>query len=245
MRLAGKVVVITGAGGSLGSALTRRFLAEGSRGVVLVDMSEQQLKTLTNSLEENWSAIVGDVSDSQCLEHAVAEAVKLFGRLDVMVNNAGVLSPSGRLHNLTPADWQRVFDVNVMGVVNGTSAAVKAMRTTGGGSIINTASVAGLTAWSYASPYCASKAAVISITKVTAIEYASEGIRANCVCPGSFESAMFSGVPVEAVKEIADRHPLGLGTPAALVGTYVHLASDESSWTTGSAVVVDGGYSAP
>lgn len=245
MRLAGKVVVITGAGGSLGSALTRRFLAEGSRGVVLVDLSEQQLTALTNSLDDRWLAIVGDVCDSQCLEHAVAEAVKSFGKLDVMVNNAGVLSPSARLHNLTPADWQRVFDVNVMGVVNGTSSAVKAMRVTGGGSIINTASVAGLTAWSYASPYCASKAAVISITKVTAIEYASEGIRANCVCPGSFESTMFGGVPVEAVKEIASRHPLGLGTPEALVGTYVHLASDESSWTTGSAVVVDGGYSAP
>ena len=245
MRLKGKVAIITGAGGSLGSALARRFLAEGGGGVVLVDVSKSGLNTLTSSLDDNWLAIVGDVSDSECLEHAVAEAVKSFGKLDVMVNNAGVLSPNGRLHNLTPADWRRVFDVNVLGVVNGTSAAVKAMRATGGGSIINTASVAGLTAWSYASPYCASKAAVISITKVTAIEYASEGIRANCVCPGSFESAMFEGVHVEAMKDIAGRHPLGLGTPAALIGTYVHLASDESSWTTGSAVVVDGGYSVP
>ncbi|MHB1090771.1 MAG: SDR family NAD(P)-dependent oxidoreductase, partial [Ilumatobacteraceae bacterium] len=126
-----------------------------------------------------------------------------------------------------------------------TVAAVNIMRKSNGGVIINTASVSAITAWSHAGPYGASKAAIISITKTTAVEYASDNIRANCVCPGSFESTMFSGVPDAAIQDIARRHPLGLGTPEKLVGTYVHLASDESEWMTGSVVVVDGGYSAP
>ncbi|MHB1130654.1 MAG: SDR family NAD(P)-dependent oxidoreductase [Ilumatobacteraceae bacterium] len=245
MRLRDKVAVITGAGGSLGSAIAHRYLAEGCRGVVLVDISEQQLERVVSTLQGGWASVVGDVSDVVCLEQAMRVALDKFGKLDVMVNNAGVLSPNARLHNVAVNDWKRVFDVNVMGVVNGTVAAVNIMRKSNGGVIINTASVSAITAWSHAGPYGASKAAIISITKTTAVEYASDNIRANCVCPGSFESTMFSGVPDAAIQDIARRHPLGLGTPEKLVGTYVHLASDESEWMTGSVVVVDGGYSAP
>ena len=115
----------------------------------------------------------------------------------------------------------------------------------GSGSIVLTASVAGLTAWSHAAPYCATKAAVIALAKVAAVEYARDGIRVNCVCPGTFRSGIHAGLPEDALDAIAARHPLGLGTADDLVGAYAYLAGDESRWTTGAALVVDGGYSAP
>ena len=104
----------------------------------------------------------------------------------MLISNAGVLSPNGRIHNLTTEDWERAFRVNVLGAVNGIRAAVPVMRAQQSGSIILTASVAGLTAWSHAAPYCATKAAVIQLAKVAAVEYARDGIRVNCVCPGTF-----------------------------------------------------------
>jgi 3-oxoacyl-[acyl-carrier protein] reductase len=102
-----------------------------------------------------------------------------------------------------------------------------------------------MTAWSHAAPYCATKAAVISLAKVAAVEYARDGIRVNCVCPGTFLSSIHEGLPQEAIDAMAARHPLGLGSPADLVGMYSYLAGDASRWTTGTAMVVDGGYSAP
>src|SRR5206468_5533573 len=163
----------------------------------------------------------------------------------VFISNAGVLSPNGRIHNLSTADWERAFSVNVMGAVNGIKAAVAVMRPRQAGSIVLTASVSGLTAWSHAAPYCATKAAVIQLAKVAAIEYARDGIRVNCVCPGTFLSGIHESLPTEAIDAIAAKHPLGLGSAPDLVGAYSYLASDASRWTTGSALVVDGGYAAP
>jgi 3-oxoacyl-[acyl-carrier protein] reductase len=156
-----------------------------------------------------------------------------------------VLSPNGRIHNLSTEDWERAFRINVLGAVNGIRAAVPVMRAQQSGSIILTASISGLTAWSHAAPYCATKAAVIQLAKVAAVEYARDGIRVNCVCPGSFESAIHADLPPAAIDAIAAKHPLGLGAAADLVGAYSYLASGASRWTTGSALVVDGGYSAP
>ena len=170
----------------------------------------------------------------------MGRAVERFGRLDVVVSNAGVLSPNGRIHNLRTEDWERAFQVNVMGSVNAVRAAVGVMRPQGGGSIVLTASVSGMTA-----PYCVTKAGVIHLAKVAAVEYARDAIRVNCVCPGTFRSAIHEGLPEEALDAIAAKHPLGLGAADDLVGAYAYLASDASRWTTGSALVVDGGYSAP
>jgi 3-oxoacyl-[acyl-carrier protein] reductase len=156
-----------------------------------------------------------------------------------------VLSPNGRIHNLATEDWERAFRVNVLGAVNGIRAAVPVMRTQQSGSIVLTASVSGLTAWSHAAPYCATKAAVIQLAKVAAVEYARDGIRVNCVCPGTFRSGMHGDLPPEAIDAIAAKHPLGLGSADDLAGAYSYLASDASRWTTGSAIVVDGGYAAP
>ena len=130
-------------------------------------------------------------------------AVERFGRLDVLISNAGVLSPNGRIHNLATEDWERAFRINVLGAVNGIRAAVAVMRPQRSGSIVLTASVSGLTAWSHAAPYCATKAAVIQLAKVAAVEYARDGIRVNCVCPGTFRSAIHDDLPPEALD--ADR----------------------------------------
>ena len=190
-------------------------------------------------------AQLADVSDFAQVEAVVHLALERFGRLDALVSNAGVISPNGRIHNLSTEDWERAFRINLLGAVNAIKAAVPTMRAQQAGSIVLTASVSGLTAWSHAAPYCATKAAVIQLAKVAAVEYARDNIRVNCVCPGTFVSAIHAELPEAAIDAIASKHPLGLGSPADLVGAYSYLVGAASRWTTGSAMVVDGGYSAP
>jgi len=235
-------VVINGAGGALGGALSRQFAGEN---LVLSDVSQAALDATLETLPEPVESLLADVSELDQVEAVVARAVDRFGGVDVFISNAGVLSPNGRIHNLDTADWERAFRVNVLGAVNAIKAVVPVMRKQHSGSIILTASIAGLTAWSHSAPYCATKAAVIQLAKVAAIEYARDGIRVNCVCPGTFLSAIHEGLPQEAIDAIAAKHPLGLGSTEAIVGAYSYLASDSSRWTTGAALVVDGGYSAP
>jgi meso-butanediol dehydrogenase/(S,S)-butanediol dehydrogenase/diacetyl reductase len=243
-----RVVAIIGAGGTLGAALSSQFAGEADTDVVLSDVDEDALVATLSGLPRQRGRVessIADVSEIADVEAVVALATAHFGRLDVLISNAGVLAPNGRIHNLTTDDWERSFRVNVLGAVNGIRAAVPVMRAQRSGSIILTASVSGLTAWSHAAPYCATKAAVIQLAKVAAVEYARDGIRVNSVCPGTFLSGIHAELPTEAVDAIAARHPLGLGSAADLVGAYSYLASDASRWTTGSAIVVDGGYSAP
>jgi 3-oxoacyl-[acyl-carrier protein] reductase len=243
-----RVIAITGAGGALGAAISARLAAEPDTDLVLSDVSQASLEATVAGLPQsdaNVESQLADVSDIAQVEAVVARATERFGRLDVLISNAGVLSPNGRIHNLATEDWERAFRINVLGAANGIKAAVGAMRPQHDGSIILTASVSGMTAWSHAAPYCATKAAVIQLAKVAAVEYARDGIRINCVCPGTFRSAIHDGLPEEALDAIAGRHPLGLGSADDLVGAYSYLASDASRWTTGAALVVDGGYSAP
>jgi meso-butanediol dehydrogenase / (S,S)-butanediol dehydrogenase / diacetyl reductase len=243
-----RIVAILGAGGTLGAALSRQLAGEPDTDVVLSDVSGPSLEETVGGLPESRGEVetlVADVSDAAQVDAVVTRAVDRFGHLDALVSNAGVLSPNGRIHNLATEDWERAFRVNVLGAVNGIRAAVPAMRAQRSGSIVLTASVAGLTAWSHAGPYCATKAAVIQLAKVAAVEYARDGIRVNCVCPGTFLSAIHQDLPQEAIDQIAAKHPLGLGSPADLVAAYSYLAGEASRWTTGSAMVVDGGYSAP
>lgn len=247
-----RVVAVTGAGGALGAAISRR-LAGGTAGgpatdLVLSDVSQPSLDATVAGLGDATGTVetaLADVSDPEQVQAVVDLAVDRFGHLDVLISNAGVLSPNGRIHNLTTEDWERAFRINVLGAANGIKAAVGAMRPRRSGSIVLTASVSGLTAWSHAAPYCATKAAVIQLAKVAAVEYARDGIRVNCVCPGTFRSAIHDDLPTEALDTIAAKHPLGIGAADDLAGAYAYLASDDSRWTTGSALVVDGGYSAP
>jgi 3-oxoacyl-[acyl-carrier protein] reductase len=242
-----RVIVILGAGGTLGSALVRALASEADTDLVVSDVHDAALKATVDGLDGGGAVetVLADVTALEQVEAVVERAVARFGRLDVLISNAGVLTQSGRIHNLTTADWDRSFRINVLGAVNAIHAAVGPMRRQKSGSIILTASVAGLTAWSHSAPYCVTKAGVIQLAKVAAVEYARDGIRVNTVCPGTFLSSMHTELSDGAVDAIATKHPLGLGTPADLVGAYSYLASDASRWTTGSALVVDGGYAAP
>jgi meso-butanediol dehydrogenase / (S,S)-butanediol dehydrogenase / diacetyl reductase len=243
-----RVVVITGAGGALGTAVSQHFASEPATDLVLSDVSASSLEATVAGLPATDGSVetaLADVSDFAQVESVMSLAAERFGRLDVVISNAGVLSANGRIHNLATEEWERAFRINLLGAVNNIRAAVAVMRPQGSGSIVLTASVSGLTAWSHAAPYCATKAAVIQLAKVAAVEYARDGIRVNCVCPGTFRSAIHADLPPEALEAIAERHPLGLGSAVDIVGAYSYLASDASRWTTGSAIVVDGGYSAP
>jgi meso-butanediol dehydrogenase/(S,S)-butanediol dehydrogenase/diacetyl reductase len=244
----GRVVVITGCGGALGSAIATKLASEAGTGLVLSDISQAALDATLDRLPDATTAaeaVLADVGDAAQVDQVVQRAVDRFGRVDVMISNAGIVGPNGRIHNVDLDDWERVLRINLIGSVNGIRSALAVMRPRRSGSIILTASVAGITAWSHAAAYCASKAAVIQLAKVAAVEYAREGIRVNCVCPGTFVSAIHEGLPQEAIDAMAAKHPLGLGSPDDLVGAYSYLASDASRWTTGTALVVDGGYAAP
>jgi 3-oxoacyl-[acyl-carrier protein] reductase len=240
MDLHAKVVVLAGAGGRLGTELTTALLAAEPAGLVAGDLADIELPDGAKALAQRV-----DVRDPDQVDALVDLAVRRYGRVDVMINNAGIVSPNGRIHNLTDDDWRAAIDVNLFGTLNGLRSAVRVMRPGGGGSIVNTASVAGLTAWSHAGPYCVSKAAIVQLTKVAAVEYARDRIRVNSVCPGVFPSGMHEHLPEQAMSTLEAKHPLGFGAPADLVGAYLYLASDASRWTTGTAMVVDGGYAAP
>jgi meso-butanediol dehydrogenase / (S,S)-butanediol dehydrogenase / diacetyl reductase len=243
-----RVVVITGAGGALGAAISGRLAGEPDTDLVLSDLRSETLDAACAHLADAAAEVetmLADVGDFDQVSAVVQRAVERFGRVDVLISNAGVLPPNGRIHNLTTEDWERAFRVNVLGAANGIKAVVPVMRAQRSGSIVLTASISGLTAWSHAAPYCATKAAVIQLAKVAALEYARDGIRVNAVCPGTFRSAIHDELPPEALDAIAARHPLGLGAATDLAGAYSYLAGNDSRWTTGSALVVDGGYSAP
>src|SRR6266581_2189363 len=178
MGTARRVIAILGAGGTLGTALTQQLAAEPDTDLVLSDLSEDALAQARDGLAASAGGVAtvpADVSDFAAVENVVKHAADRFGRLDVLISNAGVLSPNGRIHNLATEDWERAYRINVLGPVNGIRAAVPVMRAQRSGSIILTASVAGLTAWTHSSPYCVTKAGVNHLDKVAAEEYARDG----------------------------------------------------------------------
>ncbi len=247
-RLEGKTILVTGAGGTLGSAVARSCVAEGAAALVLADLNVGAMTALADEIRAGGTTVSVErlnVSDGDEFDALVASSVGRYGTLDALVNTAGIVSPNARIHNLSTEDFERTVSVNLTGTFHAIRAVARALRKRSPVSIVNIASVSGLTAWSYAAPYCASKAGVIHLTKVAALEYAKEGIRVNAVCPGTFPTALHETLPAEAMQAIEAKHPLGLGSPENLTGAVVYLASDESSWVTGHSLVVDGGYSLP
>ncbi len=244
-------VVITGAGGALGSSIANAFLAKGVRRLALVDADASAVERVAESLRQDSqhddteiATSVLDVTDHDAVQTRYREIAERFGRIDIAINNAGIVAPSARIHNVLPEDFRRVLDVNLMGIFNCLKGSIVQMRATGGGTIVNTASVGGFTTWTHSSPYGASKAAVIQLTKLAAAEYASEGIRVNCVSPGTFVSGFHADLPPDALAEIEARHPLGrFGDPAEIAQAYVYLSGPEAGWITGTSLVIDGGLS--
>lgn len=249
--LDGKRAVVTGAAGALGSAITSRFVAEGVAAIALVDIDANHVQASAESLRSQAldrsfevHEVVVDVTDHDAVLARYQEITAAFGGLDISVNNAGIVAPSGRIHNVSPEDFRQVLDVNLMGIFNTMKASIIAMRGAGGGSVVNTASVAGFTNWTHNSPYGASKAAVIQLTKIAAAEYANDQIRVNCVSPGTFVTSFHDDLPAGAMDGVLARHPLGrFGETPEIASAYVYLASDQTSWVTGTNLVFDGGMS--
>jgi cyclopentanol dehydrogenase len=249
MRLAGKVALISGGARGMGAEEARLFAKEGAR-VVVGDVLEPEGK----AVEERIRAAGGeatfvrlDVTSEADWEHAVATAERLYGRLDVLVNNAGI-GGGRRIEDTTLEEWERTMAVNATGVFLGTRAAIPALRRAGAGSIVNISSQLGLVGTDNSSPqYQASKGAVRLLTKATAIQYAKEGIRANSVHPGPIVTPMTEKrrADPDAYRLMVSRIPLGrYGRPDEVALGVLYLASDESAFVTGSELVIDGGWTA-
>ena len=249
MRLEGKVAFISGGARGMGAAEARLFAREGARvaiGDILDDLG-RQVEAEINETGGEAIYVHLDVTEEEEWQRAVSTTVERFGGLHVLVNNAGVVS-WGTLEDTTVAEWDRVMDVNAKGVFLGTRAAVAEMRKGGGGSIINISSISGNIGQDIIQPvYNASKGAVRIFTKSTAVQYAKEGIRVNSVHPGSVDTPMTQGrrSDPEQTEERLSRIPLGrVAEPEEIAYGALFLASDESSFMTGSELIMDGGFTA-
>lgn len=240
-RLSGKVAVVTGAGSGLGAAIARRFCAEGAR-VVLADISGQQ-DAVAEQLGKACSAIHCDVAVSSDVQAMLAVTISRYGRLDILCNNAGIAGPIALTADCDEDVFDHIVAVNLRGVFLGMKYAIPLMLQGGGGSIINTSSIAALVAFPGMPAYCASKGGVSMLTKLTAAEYAGKGIRVNAILPGVFDTGMTQGLPAHYIAGAAKATLLGrIGDASEIANLALLLASDESSFMTGTLTPVDGGF---
>ena len=248
-RLSEKVALVTGAGSGIGRQTAQRFAEEGAA-VMAVDLVEEKAAETAALIEaEGGRALSGhmDVTRSADIEAGVQRTLSELGGIDVVVNNAGI-TIVGAAHDLEEDDWDRELAINLKSVYLVSKAAWPHLQANGGGSIVSTASIAGLWAIPEDAAYCASKAAVVMLTKCMALDGAKDGIRVNCVCPGFIQTPMIDGYFADQEDPQASRdfavglHPLGrLGEPRDIADGFVYLASDDARWVTGTALVVDGG----
>ena len=248
-RMDGKVALISGGARGQGAAEARLFAREGGKVVIgdLLDVEGMRVAAEIAELGGEALYVHLDVTKEEDWQSAVAAAVSTYGKLDVLVNNAGIWR-RGRVEDTTVEDWDAVQNVNSKGVFLGTKAAIPEMRKAGGGSVVNISSTAGLVGGPRSTAYTASKGAVRLFTKATAIQYAGEGIRANSVHPGPIDTEMIQQVwqgEDNSREESIARTPLGrVGTVDDIAYGALFLASDESSFMTGSELVIDGGSTA-
>jgi NAD(P)-dependent dehydrogenase (short-subunit alcohol dehydrogenase family) len=250
-KLEGKVAVITGAASGIGRASAIRFAQEGAS-IVIADLNVDGGESAARECRENGSHAVfqrTDVASEPDVKAAADRAVKEFGRLDVMFNNAGLGGAVGAVEEITVENWDRTMAVLLRSVFLGMKYAIPKMRKVGGGSIISTASVAGLRGGSGPVAYSAAKAAVINLTRAVAVDVGKDRIRVNCICPGGINTPLiYNRVPGGSqVTEplLASFQPIPrAGRPEDIAAMALFLAGDDSEWITGTAMVVDGGLMA-
>lgn len=242
MRLENKVAIVTGASSGIGKAIAEMYLAEGAK-VVFSDLSQQK----GVKLPENAAFCKADVSKVPDIKNLIDFTVKKFGRLDIMVNNAGI-GLTGEVTAMTDKLWDKVIAVNLSGVFYGTRAAAKYMKAKKiQGSIINMSSILGNVGFRTAGAYCAAKGGVNQLTRTSALELAPYAIRVNSIAPGFISTNMTKGIEEDEASNnfITSSTPLGhMGEPADIAYASVYFASEESKFVTGSVLYVDGGWTA-
>jgi meso-butanediol dehydrogenase/(S,S)-butanediol dehydrogenase/diacetyl reductase len=247
MDFSGKVALITGAASGMGAATAREFRAAGGQ-VVMVDLNEELAVRVAAEIEAG-PPVIGDVSDSAFCNRAVKTALDRYGRLDVLVNAAGVIVRADAV-NTSDEQWQRVMNVNVNGVFFMSRAAIGPMKRQGKGAIVNFGSIWGGVGAAGVTAYCASKGAVHQITRAMALDHVKDGIRINAVCPGEVNTPMLASersepVTPELMQRVAGTVPMGrLAEPVEIARVVLFLASDAASYMTGAMVNVDAGYTA-
>jgi len=242
----GKVVVVTGGASGMGEATAREFARSGAH-VVIVDRNRERAPQIASEIDAG--AQVGDVSDSAFCNAVVADTLARYGRLDVLVNAAGIIvRASGE--ETSDEQWQRIMAVNVSGTFFMCRAAIKAMKPQGSGAIVNFGSIWGELGAAGVAAYCASKGAVHNLTRALALDHAKDGIRINAVCPGEVNTPMLQSerkepVTPELLQRLAETVPMGrLADPREIAQVVLFLASSQASYMTGSLVLVDAGFAA-
>jgi NAD(P)-dependent dehydrogenase (short-subunit alcohol dehydrogenase family) len=251
-RVQDKVCIVTGAGSGIGKATAIRLAEEGGK-VLCVDLNLESAQATTQEILETYGvalAIKADVGDVEQSNTFVARAVETWGRIDVLVNNAGVNLP-GVFHEVSDATINKTLDVNVKGPMFASRAAIPHMLKQGSGSIVNISSVNGLVSEPFLAVYSASKGAVVMLTRGIALDYAARGIRCNCICPGwvdtpiNYAHADMMGGLEKIYANIGQFQPIGRpGEPREIAHLALFLASDEASFITGSVISADGGMTA-
>ena len=252
-RVEGKVALVTGGASGLGAESARRLAREGAT-VVLTDMAADAGRAVADGIADAGGKalfLTQDVTDEVRWAEVVRETLARFGRLDVLVNNAGIAAGGGPLLEATFEAWRHLMSINLDGVFLGMKAAAPPMVAAGRGSIINLSSILGKVGMAGTPAYCASKGGVLMLTKATALELAPLGVRVNSVHPGFIETPMVDTAFRESENSnemrdvVISRHAMGrLGVPREIADGIVFLASDESSFMTGAELVIDGGYTA-
>ena len=241
-----KVVLITGAGAGLGYACATAFAAAGAK-LVVTDISQEALDRVVQELHYSGAEVLGllkDVSDSADVDAMLKAIIAHYGRLDIAVNNAGIATPLQEFHEVSEDQFDRVMAVNLKGVWLCMQAEIRQMLKQGRGRIVNMASATSRNTYPNASPYVTSKFAVAGLTRTVAVEYANRDIRINAICPGNVATPLVVSL-VDDLSVLATKHAMNrLGTPEEVANGVLFLASDLSSFSTGSLLEVDGGWNA-
>ena len=248
-RLEGKRAIVTGAGAGIGRSIALRFAEEGAR-VAVADVDEEAAKRVASEIDGEALARRTNVARAGEVEALVADVVEAWGGLDVMVNNAGI-GVAATAVSTTEDDYERVMDVCVRGTLLGMKYAIPAMRDSGGGSVINISSVAALVGIPDRAAYSATKGGILALTRAAAIDHVGEGVRVNCIAPGTVDTPWVGRItagyddPEEARARMEARQPHGrFVTPEEIAAMAAYLASDESASCIGACMVVDGGVTA-
>lgn len=247
-ELQGKVAIVTGGSSGIGKAAAELFAQEGAV-VIIADVQDDSGRVLVDELAAKGRTatyVQCDVSREADVQATVTLALSQYGRLDVLFNNAGIEGEQALTADASVDNWDRVMAINLKGVFLGMKYGIEAMLRTGGGAVVNNASVAGLVGFPAIPAYCASKGGVVQLTRAAALEYATRGIRVNCLCPGVIDTPMverFTGGNEQAESQMRALEPVGrMGSAREVAELALFLASDRSSFITGAVIPVDGGF---